>query len=148
MKILSYACKTWGKDPIWYFSYLCRKFSELFFWALHKESKSEIHQKMPILERRCYFLPFHSIFFPIFPKIEEWKEIAILKVLFPSTFILILEITISFHFDCYFLPFCRIAISFHFFWSINQSVNQQIYDLYIYKTSLFLITIQAYMQKG
>merc|ERR1712051_722464 len=68
-----------------------------------------------VIKRRCYFLPFHSIFFPIFPKIEEWKEIAILKVLFPSTFILILEITISFHFDCYFLQFYRIAISFHFF---------------------------------
>ena len=101
-----------------------------------------------ITNRRCYFLPFHSIFSPIFPKIEEWKEIAILKVLLPSTLILILEITISFHFDCYFLPFYRIAISFHFFWSINQSVNQQIYDLYIYKTNIFLITIQIYMQKG
>ena len=64
--------------------------------------------------RRCYFLPFHSIFFPIFPKIEEWKEIAILKLLFPSTFISILEIAIPFHFDCYFLPFYRIAIPFHF----------------------------------
>ena len=38
-------------------------------------------------------------------KIEEWKEIAILKLLFPSTFMLILEIAISFHFDRYFLPF-------------------------------------------
>ena len=45
-------------------------------------------------------------------KIEEWKEIAILKLLFPSTFILILEIAIYFHFDCYFLPLYRIAISF------------------------------------
>ena len=83
--------------------------------------------------RRCYFLPFHSIFCPSIPKIEEWKEIVILKLLFPSTFILILKIAISFHFycyflpfrnkrsgrkqqfhNCYFLPFYRIAIPFHF----------------------------------
>ena len=56
-------------------------------------------------QRRCYFLPFHSIFCPSIPKIEEWKEIVILKLLFPSTFILILKIAISFHFYCYFLPF-------------------------------------------
>ena len=53
--------------------------------------------------RRCYFLPFHSILFPIFPKLEEWKEIAISKLLFPSIFLLILRIAIPFHFDCYFL---------------------------------------------
>ena len=46
--------------------------------------------------RRCYFLPFH--FFPHFSKI------AILKLLFSSTFVLILKIAIPFHFDCYFLP--------------------------------------------
>ena len=45
-----------------------------------------------------HFLSFHS-------KIEEWKEIVILKLLFPSTFISILKIAISFHFYCYFLPF-------------------------------------------
>ena len=39
--------------------------------------------EMYIRDRRCYFLPFH--FFQFFPKIEEWKEIAILKLLFPST---------------------------------------------------------------
>merc|ERR1712051_539325 len=55
--------------------------------------------------RRCYFLPFHSILYPSIPKIEEWKDIVILKLLFPSTFILILKIAISFQFYCYFLPF-------------------------------------------
>ena len=25
VKILFYACKSWGYDPIWYFSYTCRK---------------------------------------------------------------------------------------------------------------------------
>ena len=74
----------------------------------------------------CYFLPFHFHSILVFPKLkiaisfhfdryflpllnlsknEEWKEIAILELLFPSTFFLILIIAISFHFYCYFLPF-------------------------------------------
>ena len=76
----------------------------------------------------CYFLPFHFHSILVFPKLkiaisfhfhcyflpllnlsknEEWKEIAILKLLFPSTFLSILIIAISFHFDCYFLLLFR-----------------------------------------
>ena len=74
---------------------------------LNKNDVNEETEKvvLGVWYRRCYFLPFHSIFCPSIPKIEEWKEIVILKLLFPSTFILILKIAISFHFYCYFLPF-------------------------------------------
>jgi len=40
---------------------------------------------------------------------------GISKLLFPSTFLLILRIAISFHFDCYFLLlFFEITVPFHF----------------------------------
>ena len=42
MKLFFYEYISWGHDPIWYFSYYCRKFSELralLFWALLKPAK-------------------------------------------------------------------------------------------------------------
>jgi hypothetical protein len=75
--------------------------------------------------RHCYFLPFHSIFSPIFPIKEEWKEVANLKLLFPSTFLLIWKIAITFYFDCYFLPFYEITISFHFLFLTKMMNDQQ-----------------------
>ena len=94
-------------------------------------------------------ISFHSIpFFPPFFKNRRVEGNSNFKVLFPSTFLLILEITISFPFDCYFLPFYRIAISFHFFWSINSiSKSANLRSLHL-KNKSILITIWLYMQKG
>ena len=55
VKIISYAHKTWGHDPICCFPYLCRKFKEVrvfgFFELYSKELEPEIHRKMPIFEQ-------------------------------------------------------------------------------------------------
>ena len=86
-----------------------------FFWFLRNKNI----KKNPTYTGCCYSVPFHSIL--VFSKIKncyflpllnpsnnkEWKEIAILKLLFPFTFLLILKIAISFY-------FFRITIPFHF----------------------------------
>ena len=101
------------------------KWKLLSSFLRRKETNEEVEY---IKTGCCYFLPFHYHSILVFPKLkiaisfhfhcyflpllnlsknEEWKEIAILKLLFPSTFLLILIIAISFYFS-------KITISFHF----------------------------------
>ena len=59
IKVFIYAYKSWGQDPIWYFSCLCRKFSEQKCpcWAALKTSSSELITIFdPSLERSWYEL--------------------------------------------------------------------------------------------
>ena len=49
MKLFSYAYKSWGHDPIWYFSCLCRKFSELR--ALLFLSSTQTSQNMKFIQK-------------------------------------------------------------------------------------------------
>ena len=61
--IFFYAYKSWGHDPIWYFSCICKKFSNLelcYFWALLKPGKSEIYKEMPKFEQLKKQVPVNS----------------------------------------------------------------------------------------
>ena len=53
MKLFFYAYKSWGHDPIWYFSCLCRKFSELrallFLSSTQTSQNLKFIQKCPCL---------------------------------------------------------------------------------------------------
>ena len=77
VKILSYAYKTWGHDPIWYFSYLCRKFSELrvivFLSSTQSSQNLKFIKKCPCLSSlKTKFQWTQKKFWPLIRKVLIW----------------------------------------------------------------------------
>ena len=77
MKLFFYACKSWGHDPIWYFSCLCRKFRELR--ALLFLSSTQTRQNLKFIPK-CLCLSIlknkfqwtQNVFWPLIRKILIW----------------------------------------------------------------------------
>ena len=77
MKLFFYAYKSWGHDPIWYFSCLCRKFSELrallFLSSTQTSQNLKFIQKCPCLSSlKNKFQWTQKIFWPLIRKILIW----------------------------------------------------------------------------
>ena len=74
MKILFYAYKSWGHDPIWHFPYPCRKFRVWTqCYAFSELPKYKIHQKMPMFEHlKNQILVNSNFFWPLIRKILMW----------------------------------------------------------------------------
>ena len=61
MNLFFYAYKTWGHDPIWYFSCLCEWTQSFAFSELYSnQTKSEIYPKMPMFEQLKKQVPVNS----------------------------------------------------------------------------------------
>ena len=84
------------------------------------------------------FFHFHCSFLPLLnlSKNKEWKEIAILKLLFPSTFLLVSKIAISFHSDCYFLLLRKKYYSLPLFIWYDRFECKYIYQKGFYSSQL------------
>ena len=67
MKLFFYAYKSWGHDPIWYFSCLCRKFSELR--ALLFLSSTQTSQNLKFIQKCSRSLKNKFQFWPLIKKI-------------------------------------------------------------------------------
>ena len=77
MKLFFYAYKSWGHDPIWYFSCLCRKFSELrallFLSSTQTSQNLKFIQKCPCLSSlKNKFQWTQKKFWPLITKILIW----------------------------------------------------------------------------
>ena len=77
MKLFFYAYKSWGHDPIWYFSCLCRKFSELrallFLSSTQTSQNLKFIQKCPCLSSlKNKFQWTQKKFRPLIRKILIW----------------------------------------------------------------------------
>ena len=77
MKLFFYAYKSWGHDPIWYFSCLCRKFSELrallFLSSTQTSQNLKFIQKCPCLSSlKNKFQWTQNFFWPLIRKILIW----------------------------------------------------------------------------
>ena len=77
MKLFFYAYKSWGHDPIWYFSCLCRKFSELrallFLSSTQTSQNLKFIQKCPCLSSlKNKFQWTQKKFWPLIRKILIW----------------------------------------------------------------------------
>ena len=77
MKLFFYAYKSWGHDPIWYFSCLCRKFSELrallFLSSTQTSQNLKFIQKCPCLSSlKNKFQWTQNNFWPLIRKILIW----------------------------------------------------------------------------
>ena len=77
MKLFFYAYKSWGHDPIWYFSCLCRKFSELR--ALLFLSSTQTSQNLKFIQKclclsslKNKFQWTQNFFWPLIRKILIW----------------------------------------------------------------------------
>ena len=73
MKLFFYAYKSWGHDLIWYFSCLCRKFSELRALLFLSQPNLKFIQKCPCLSSlKNKFQWTQKIFWPLIRKILIW----------------------------------------------------------------------------
>ena len=77
MKLFFYVYKSWGHDPIWYFSCLCRKFSELrallFLSSTQTSQNLKFIQKCPCLSSlKNKFQWTQNFFWPLIRKILIW----------------------------------------------------------------------------
>ena len=77
MKLFFYAYKSWGHDPIWYFSCLCRKFSELrallFLSSTQTSQNLKFIQKCPCLSSlKNKFQWTQKIFWPHIREVLIW----------------------------------------------------------------------------
>ena len=77
MKLFFYAYKSWGHDPIWYFSCLCRKFSELrallFLSSTQTSQNLKFIKKCPCLSSlKSKFQWAQNFFWPLIRKILIW----------------------------------------------------------------------------
>jgi hypothetical protein len=77
VKLFFYAYKSWGHDPIWYFSYLCRKFSELrallFLSSTQTSPDLKFIQKYPCLSSlKNKFQWTQKHFWPLIRRILIW----------------------------------------------------------------------------
>ena len=78
IKVCFYAYKSWGHDPIWYFSCLCRKFSELrvllFLSSTQTSQNLKFIQKCPCLSSlKNKFQWTQNSFWPLIRKILMWN---------------------------------------------------------------------------
>ena len=77
MKLFFYAYKSWGHDPIWYFSCICRKFSELrallFLRSTQTSQNLKFIQKWPCLSSlKNKFQWTQKFFWPLIRKVLIW----------------------------------------------------------------------------
>ena len=77
MKLFFYAYKSWGHDPIWYFSCLCRKFSELrallFLISTPTSQNLKFIQKCSCLSSsKNKFQWTQKFFWPLIRKVLIW----------------------------------------------------------------------------
>ena len=77
MKLFFYAYKSWGHDPIWYISCLCRKFSELrallFLSSTQTSQNLKFIQKSPCLSSlKNKFQWTQKTFWPLIRMILIW----------------------------------------------------------------------------
>ena len=77
MKLFFYSYKSWGHDPIWYYSCLCIKFSELrallFLSSTQTSQNLKFIQKCPCLSSlKNKFQWTQKYFWPLIRKILIW----------------------------------------------------------------------------